>query len=225
MAETAADVVRVAIVDDHEVVRVGLRNMIDRQPDLTVVAECATGTEAIQTLPHQTDVVVLDVRLPDISGFDVCRALKEADPKIQVIMLTSFGKEEMVLDAIDAGASGYLLKEARGHTVLEGIRTVAQGGSLFSPQVTNALFQRLRNGGRPQDPIEELTDTEKKILELVAMGKTNREIGQELFLSEKTIKHYVSNILSKLGYTRRAEAAAHYARYYSERVESSDDPG
>jgi len=209
-------VIRVAIVDDHEVVRMGLKNLIDHQPDLRVVGDYATGREAIEHIPHAADVAVLDVRLPDVSGFEVCRAIKDRDERVQVIMLTSFGQDEMLVDAIDAGASGYLLKEARGHTVIEGIRTVAQGGSLFSPQVTAALFRRLRTAQGPADPIEELNDNEIKILALVAEGKTNREIGEQLYLSEKTVKHYVSNILSKLGYTRRAEAAAHYARYQSD---------
>ncbi|MCY0879932.1 MAG: response regulator transcription factor [Firmicutes bacterium] len=209
-------VIRVAIVDDHEVVRMGLKNLIDHQPDLQVVGDYATGREAIEHIPHTADVAVLDVRLPDISGFEVCKAIKDRDERVQVIMLTSFGQDEMLVDAIDAGASGYLLKEARGHTVIEGIRTVAQGGSLFSPQVTAALFRRLRTAQGPSDPIEELNENERKILALVAEGKTNREIGEQLYLSEKTVKHYVSNILSKLGYTRRAEAAAHYARYQSD---------
>lgn len=213
-------IIRVAIVDDHEVVRMGLKNLIDHQPDLEVVGDYATGQAAIDAVPHTADVAVLDVRLPDISGFAVCRAIKERDEHLQVIMLTSFGQDEMLVDAIEAGASGYLLKESRGHTVLEGIRTVAQGGSLFSPQVTAALFRRLRQAPGPTDPMEELNANETKILALVAEGKTNREIGEQVFLSEKTIKHYVSNILSKLGYTRRAEAAAHYARYQSERQHS-----
>lgn len=208
--------IRVAIVDDHEVVRMGLKNLIDHQPDLTVVGDYGTAESAIANIPHHADVAVLDVRLPDGNGFDVCRRIKEDDPNIQVIMLTSFGQDEMVLDAINAGASGYLLKESRGHTVIEGIRTVAQGGSLFSPKVTATLFQRIRASQGPTDPIEELTENESKILALVAEGKTNREIGETLFLSEKTVKHYVSNILSKLGYQRRAEAAAHYARYRSD---------
>lgn len=210
-------IIRVAIVDDHEVVRMGLKNLIDHQPDLEVVGDYGTGLAAIQNIPHQADVAVLDVRMGDVNGFEVCRQIKEQDEHVQVIMLTSFGQDEMVLDAIDAGASGYLLKESRGHTVIEGIRTVAQGGSLFSPQVTATLFRRLRTAQGPKDPIEELNDNESKILALVAEGKTNREIGESLFLSEKTVKHYVSNILSKLGYTRRAEAAAHYARYDSDR--------
>lgn len=209
--------IRVVIVDDHEVVRVGLRNLIDLQPDLTVVGDYATGQAAIDNVPQHADVMVLDVRLPDLSGFEVCRQIKEQDDHVQIIMLTSFGQDEMVLDAINAGASGYLLKEARGHTVIEGIRTVAQGGSLFSPQVTAPLFQRLRSMHSSSDPVEELTENEKKILELVAQGKTNREIGLDMFLSEKTIKHYVSSILSKLGYTRRSEAAAHFARYQADR--------
>lgn len=213
----AEAIIRVAIVDDHEVVRMGLKNLIDHQPDLEVVGDYGTGKSAIEHIPHQADVAVLDVRLPDLNGFEVCRQIKEKDERVQVIMLTSFGQDEMVVDAIDAGASGYLLKESRGHTVIEGIRTVAQGGSLFSPQVTAALFRRLKTAQGPQDPIEELNDNETKILALVAEGKTNREIGEQLYLSEKTVKHYVSNILSKLGYTRRAEAAAHYARYQSDR--------
>lgn len=211
-----SDVIRVAIVDDHEIVRMGLKNLIDHQPGITVVGDYATGQAAVDHIPLTADVAVLDVRLPDFSGFDVCRRIKERDERVQVIMLTSFGQDEMVMDAIDAGASGYLLKESRGHTVIEGIRTVAQGGSLFSPQVTAALFRRLKTAKGPTDPIEELNDNEQKILALVAEGKTNREIGGLLFLSEKTVKHYVSNILSKLGYTRRAEAAARFARYQSD---------
>lgn len=213
--------VRVAIVDDHEVVRMGLKNLIDHQTDLRVVGDYATGQEAIDNIPFHADVAVLDVRLPDVNGFDVCRQIKEKDERVQVIMLTSFGQDDMVMDAIDAGASGYLLKESRGHTVIEGIRTVAQGGSLFSPQVTATLFRRLRTAKEPLDPIEELNENESKILALVADGKTNREIGETLFLSEKTVKHYVSNILSKLGYSRRAEAAAHYARYHSDHNRST----
>ncbi len=211
-----SDVIRVAIVDDHEVVRMGLKNLIDHQPGITVVGDYATGQAAVDNIPFNADVAVLDVRLPDFNGFEVCRQIKERDERVQVIMLTSFGQDEMVMDAIDAGASGYLLKESRGHTVIEGIRTVAQGGSLFSPQVTAALFRRLKTAKGPSDPVEELNDNEQKILALVAEGKTNREIGESLFLSEKTVKHYVSNILSKLGYTRRAEAAAHFARYQSD---------
>lgn len=210
------EIIRVAIVDDHEVVRMGLKNLIDHEAGIKVVADYATGQSAIENIPFNTDVTVLDVRLPDVNGFDVCRQIKERDPDVQVIMLTSFGQDEMVMDAIDAGASGYLLKEARGHTVIEGIRTVAQGGSLFSPQVTTTLFRRLRTAKGPTDPIEELNENEAKILALVAEGKTNREIGEILYLSEKTIKHYVSNVLSKLGYNRRAEAAAHYARYQAD---------
>lgn len=209
-------VIRVALVDDHEVVRIGLKNLIDHQPDLTVVGEYATGDSAVKAIPHAADVVVLDVRLPDLNGFEVCHQLKELDESLQVIMLTSFGQDEMVMDAINAGASGYLLKEARGHTVIEGIRTVAQGGSLFSPEVTATLLRRLKAGKPLTDPVQTLNQTEQKVLLYISQGKTNREIGELLFLSEKTIKHYVSSILSKLGYTRRAEAAAHFARFQSD---------
>ncbi len=220
MPNNAGTKVRVAIVDDHEVVRIGLRNLIDHQPDLSVVGDYATGTDALCSVPQKADIVVLDVRLPDLDGFEVCRRLKAADDHVQVIMLTSFGQDEMVWDAINAGASGYLLKDSRGHTVLEGIRTVASGGSLFSPQVTAALFDRIRAMPGPPTGMEKLTETEQHVLAKIAEGKTNREIGQELYLSEKTVKHYVSNILSKLGYTRRAEAAAFYARLHSEHADT-----
>ncbi len=209
-------VIRVALVDDHEVVRIGLKSLIDHQPDLTVVGDYATGAAAVTAIPHAADVVVLDVRLPDLNGFAVCHQLKQLDGGLHVIMLTSFGQDEMVMDAINAGASGYLLKEARGHTVIEGIRTVAQGGSLFSPEVTATLLRRLKLGQSPRDPVESLNQTEHQVLLYISQGKTNREIGALLFLSEKTIKHYVSSILSKLGYTRRAEAAAHFARFQAD---------
>lgn len=208
---------RVALVDDHEIVRLGIKNLIDRQSDLKVTVECSTGAEAIERIPHQADVTVLDIRLPDMSGLDVCRRLRAEDPALHVIMLTSFGTDDLVSQALDAGAAGYLLKEARGPMLLEGIRTVAQGGSLFSPSVTAAVFQRLRDPGAFQDPITTLSPQERQVLELIAEGKTNREIGEQLFLSEKTVKHYVSSVLSKLGYARRSEAAAHWARYQAAR--------
>lgn len=208
--------IRVAIVDDHEVVRMGLRNMIDRQEDMTWVQEWDLGKTAIEQIPGHVDVVVLDVRLPDINGLEVCRILKSQDPHLQIIMLTSFGRHDLVLDAVNAGASGYLLKESRGRAVIDGIRTVAQGGALFGPEVTAQLLDRLRNPQTTPDLVATLTAQEQKVLELIAQGRTNKEIGQLVFLSDKTIKHYVSNILSKLGYTRRSEAAAHYARYMAQ---------
>lgn len=208
--------IRVAIVDDHEVVRIGLRNMIDRQEDMKLVQEWDLGKTAIDQIPDHVDVVVLDVRLPDVNGLEVCRILKSKDPHLQIIMLTSFGGQDLVVDAVNAGASGYLLKESRGRAVIDGIRTVAQGGALFGPEVTSQLLDRLRNPQTTMDPVATLTAQEQKVLELIAQGRTNKEIGQLVFLSDKTVKHYVSNILSKLGYTRRSEAAAHYARYVAQ---------
>ncbi len=205
--------INVAIVDDHEVVRIGLRNMIERQPDMHLVQEWGTGQDAIANIPGHADVVVLDVRLPDINGMEVCQQLKAHDGHLRIIMLTSFGNQDLVVDAVSAGASGYLLKESRGRAVIDGIRTVAQGGALFGPEVTSQLLDRLRNPQGDPDAVDTLTPQEKKVLELIAQGRTNKEIGTIVFLSDKTVKHYVSNILSKLGYTRRSEAAAHFARY------------
>lgn len=206
------ELIRVALVDDHEIVRIGLANMIERQPDMQVTVDVGSGEEALAQIPGQADVVVLDIRLGDTNGLSVLKALKDRDPAVKVIMLTSFGGDELVLDALIGGASGYLLKESRGRSVIDAIRTVASGGSLFGPQIAEKLLARLRQPASA-DPLAVLSPQEQKILALIAQGKTNKEIGQEIFLSEKTVKHYVSNILSKLGYTRRSEAAAFFAQH------------
>jgi two-component system response regulator DevR len=206
---------RVMIVDDHEVVRMGLRTLLDASPEVEVVGEAATGREA-ERLAEATrpDVIIMDVRLPDESGVEACRNIRAAHPEMRVIMLTSYGDDEALFSSLAAGASGYVLKETRGRTLVEAVLTVANGGSLFDPNVADKVLERLRS--RPPepeaDPLAELTPQERRILQLIARGMTNKEIAGEVFLSEKTVKHYVSNILSKLGLSRRSEAAAYIAR-------------
>jgi DNA-binding NarL/FixJ family response regulator len=211
---TAPNVTRVLICDDHEVVREGLRTLLSRRQEMTVVGEAGTMQEAIETAARaKPDVVIMDVRLPDGSGVEACRAIREARPETHVIMLTSYADDEALFASIVAGASGYLLKQTRGQAVVDAIQSVAQGRSLLDPDVTGKVLERVRRGRDQEDPaIASLTDQERKVLEQLAEGKTNREIGTALFLSEKTVKNYVSRILDKLGLSRRAEAAAYMAR-------------
>lgn len=204
---------RVLICDDHEVVREGLRTLLSRHQDLAVVGEAATMQEAIDLAAQaKPDVVIMDVRLPDGSGVEACRAIRESRPETRVIMLTSYADDEALFASIIAGASGYLLKQTRGQAVIDAIQAVAQGRSLLDPDVTGKVLERVRRGRDQEDPaIASLTDQERKVLEQLAEGKTNREIGTVLFLSEKTVKNYVSRILDKLGLSRRAQAAAYMA--------------
>ncbi len=206
--------VRVMLVDDHEVVREGLRTLLGRDKNLLVVAEAGTTAEAIETAARaKPDVVVMDVRLPDGSGVEACRTIREARPETKVIMLTSYADDEALFASIVAGAAGYLLKQTRGQAVIDAITSVAQGRSLLDPDVTGKVLERVRRGREDEDPaFASLTEQERKVLEQLAEGKTNREIGEVLFLSEKTVKNYVSRILDKLGLSRRAEAAAYMAK-------------
>jgi len=207
--------IRVLLCDDHEVVREGLRTMLSRREDMAVVGEAGTMAEAIEAAAKaKPDVVIMDVRLPDGSGVEACRAIREARPETRVIMLTSYADDEALFASIIAGASGYLLKQTRGQAVVDAIQTVAAGRSLLDPDVTGKVLERVRKGREQEDPkIASLTDQERKVLEQLAEGKTNREIGTVLFLSEKTVKNYVSRILDKLGLSRRAEAAAFVAKH------------
>ena len=213
MATAKADV-RVMLCDDHEVVREGLRTLVTRQEGMAVVGEASTVKEAVETAARaRPDVIIMDVRLPDGSGVEACRTIREARPETKVIMLTSYADDEALFASIVAGASGYLLKQTRGQQVIDAIQAVAGGRSLLDPDVTGKVLERVRKGRGDEDPaIASLTEQERKVLEQLAEGKTNREIGEILFLSEKTVKNYVSRILDKLGLSRRAEAAAYMAK-------------
>jgi DNA-binding NarL/FixJ family response regulator len=204
---------RVMICDDHEVVREGLRGLIGRQAGMSVVGEAGTVAEAIDVAARcKPDVLIMDVRLPDGSGVEACRSIREANPDVKVIMLTSYADDEALFASIIAGASGYLLKQTRGQAVVDAVTAVAAGSSLLDPDVTGKVLERLREM-RAEDPaLASLTEQERKVLAGLAEGKTNREIGEGLFLSEKTVKNYVSRILDKLGLARRAEAAAYMAK-------------
>lgn len=204
--------VRILIVDDHQVVRVGLRALLSHYPDLQILGEAATVeaacTEAARTLP---DVILMDVRLPDGTGFDACRRIRQSSPSIRVLFLTSFTDDRTLVECVMAGAHGYLLKEVDEGSLVNGIRTVAAGQSILDPAVTGTLLDRLKGDATKPPDLERLSPQEQRVLALVAAGKTNKEIGVELDLSEKTVKNYLSNLMEKLGISRRAHAAALYA--------------
>jgi DNA-binding NarL/FixJ family response regulator len=207
---------RLLVVDDHEVVRQGLVALLERQAGFEVVAQAGTVAEAIGAAARfEPDLVIMDVRLPDGSGIEACREIRAARPETRVIMLTSYPDEEAVLSAIIAGASGYLLKQIRGRDLVSALEAVGRGESLLDPAVTEKVLARVRQvaSGSARDELSELTAQERKILLLVAEGKTNKEIAAEVFLSDKTVKNYVSSILSKLNLQRRAQAAAFVAKH------------
>ena len=203
---------RVFLLDDHEIVRRGLRELLEQESDLEVVGEAGTAEEALGRIPAtHPDVAVLDVRLPDGDGVEVCREIRSRHPEINCLMLTSFSDDEALLSAIMAGASGYLLKQVKGTDLVDAIRRVAAGESLLDPSMTARVLEHLRAPAE-KDELAGLTDQERRVLDLVAEGLTNRQIGERMFLAEKTVKNYVSNLLSKLGMSRRSEAAAYAAR-------------
>jgi DNA-binding NarL/FixJ family response regulator len=208
---------RMLVVDDHEVVRQGLVALLDRREGFEVVAQAGTMAEAIAAAERfEPDLVIMDVRLPDGSGIEACREIRATRPATRVVMLTSYPDEEAVLSAIIAGASGYLLKQIRGRDLVSALEAVGRGESLLDPAVTEKVLQRVRTAasGGAADELSELTPQERKILLLVAEGKTNKEIAAEVFLSDKTVKNYVSSILSKLNLQRRTQAAAFVARHH-----------
>ncbi|MFD5448142.1 response regulator [Streptomyces sp. NPDC003470] len=202
---------RVFLLDDHEVVRRGVHDLLDDEPDITVVGEGATVEQALVRIPAlRPDVAVLDVRLPDGDGVTVCRELRSRLPDLACLMLTSFDDEEALLDSIMAGASGYVLKQIGGSDLVSAVRTVARGQSLLDPTATAKLMARLRGGNEPErepDALPGLTEREREILALIGEGLTNREIGQRLYLAEKTVKNHISRLLAKLGVERRIQAA------------------
>ena len=205
---------RIVVVDDHEVVREGIRTLLDRRPGMSVVGEAGTVAQALNVVMREKpDVVVMDVRLPDGNGVEACREIRAELPDTHVLMLTSYADDEAVLNSILAGASAYLLKQTRGQQLADAVEAVARGESLLDPLVTKRVLDQMRQissgGGEKLSP---LTENENKILLLIAEGKTNREIAAEIFLSDKTVKNYVSSILSKLNVRRRSEAAAYIAR-------------
>jgi len=205
---------RILLCDDHEVVREGLRGLIARQEGMTVVGEAGTMAEVVEAAARtKPDVVIMDVRLPDGSGVEACRAIREARPETKVIMLTSYADDEALFASIIAGASGYLLKQTRGQAVVDAVIAVASGRSLLDPDVTEKVLERVRQGRGDDPALGSLTEQERKVLAGLAEGHTNREISETLFLSEKTVKNYVSRILDKLGLSRRAEAAAYMAKH------------
>jgi DNA-binding NarL/FixJ family response regulator len=205
--------IKVFIMDDHEVVRRGLIDLVSAEPDMEVVGEAGTAAEALaripQTKPH---IAVLDVRLPDGNGVEVCRDIRTQLPDTQCLMLTSYADDEALFDAIMAGATGYVLKDIQGTDLLDAIRTIASGKSLLDPMATQRVMERLRAPHKEDDAVAGLTEQERKILDLIGEGMTNRQIGQTLFLAEKTVKNYVSSLLAKLGMERRTQAAAFVAR-------------
>jgi DNA-binding NarL/FixJ family response regulator len=200
--------IKVFLCDDHEVVRRGVKDMLEAEGDIEVIGEASTVAEALGRVPAlRPQVAVLDVRLPDGSGITACRELRSSMPELGCLMLTSFADDEAMLDAIMAGAQGFVLKQIRGSDLVGAVRTVANGGSLLDPTATARVMDRLRSHGQTQDKLAALSDQERKVLELIGEGLTNRQIGERLFLAEKTVKNYVSNVLAKLGLERRTQAA------------------
>jgi two-component system, NarL family, response regulator DevR len=200
--------IRVFLLDDHEVVRQGLRALLESGGDIEVVGESGLAMEAAARIPAlRPDVAVLDARLPDGSGIEVCRTVRGVDESIQALILTSYDDDEALFAAIMAGAAGYVLKEIRGNDLVDGIRRVAAGQSLIDPALTAKVLERVRRGPSVAPELANLTEQERKLLALIAEGLTNRQIGEQMFLAEKTVKNYVSSILSKLGLERRTQAA------------------
>jgi len=205
---TAPSLIRVYLLDDHEVVREGLRTLLESTGEIEVVGESGSAQEAAARIPAlRPDVALLDGRLPDGSGIDVAREIRSIDPSIASLILTSFDDDEALFAAIMAGAAGYILKDVRGNDLIAAVRVVAQGGSLIDPDLTGRVLDRIRSGPATVPELAELTTQEMTLLEHLAEGLTNRQIGERMFLAEKTVKNYVSNILAKLGVERRTQAA------------------
>jgi DNA-binding NarL/FixJ family response regulator len=209
--------IKVFLLDDHEIVRRGVRELLEAEDNIEVVGEAGTVSSALARIPAlRPDVAILDVRLPDGDGVSVCRDIRSKHPEISCLMLTSFTEEEALFDAIMAGASGYVLKQIRGLDLVSAVRTVASGQSLLDPESASRVMARIRGRAQHADPLADLTGQERKILELIGEGMTNRQIGQHLFLSEKTVKNYITSLFAKLGMERRTQAAALASRLFDD---------
>jgi DNA-binding NarL/FixJ family response regulator len=214
----------VFLLDDHEIVRKGVRDLLEAEPDIAVVGEAGTAESALARIPAlRPNVAVLDVRLPDGDGVTVCREIRSRMPEVACLMLTSFGDDDALFDAIMAGAAGYVLKQIRGTDLVGAVRTVASGQSLLDPQAASRVMARMRDRARRNDPLAGLTEQERRILELIGEGLTNRQIGERMFLAEKTVKNYVSALFAKLGMERRTQAAAYAARVFEDQQDSKRD--
>jgi DNA-binding NarL/FixJ family response regulator len=201
-------VIRVFLLDDHEVVRRGIADLLTQDGDIEIVGESGSAVEAMHRIPAlRPDVAILDGRLPDGSGIDVCREIRSVDPTIKGLILTSYEDDEALFAAIMAGASGYILKQVRGSDLVDGVRRVAAGQSLLDPAITARVLERIRTGAEQPDELKALTEQERRILEYVAQGLTNHQIAERMFLADKTVKNYVSSMLAKLGLERRTQAA------------------
>jgi two-component system response regulator DevR len=212
-------IIRVFLLDDHEIVRTGLRSLLESTDDLEVVGEAGTVAEALGRIPAlRPDVAILDVRLPDGSGVEVCRDIRDQMPSTACIILTSYADDEALFASIMAGSSGYILKQIGGNSLINDVRRVAAGESLLDPALTERVLRRLREGPEEDPLLATLTHQERRILGLIADGKTNRQIADVMFLAEKTVKNYVSNLLTKLGMERRTQAAS-FATRINERTE------
>jgi DNA-binding NarL/FixJ family response regulator len=203
----------VFLLDDHEIVRRGVRDLLEAEPDITIVGEAGTAESALARIPAlRPNVAILDIRLPDGDGVSVCREIRSAMPEVACLMLTSFGDDEALFDAIMAGAAGYVLKQIHGIDLVGAVRTIASGGSLLDPEAASRVMRRMRDQAVRRDPLAELTGQERRILELIGEGLTNRQIGARMFLAEKTVKNYVSALFAKLGLERRTQAATFVTR-------------
>jgi len=207
-AAEAKEPIRVYLLDDHEIVRRGIKDLLEGAGDIVVVGESGLAAEAIRHIPAvRPDVAILDGRLPDGSGIDVCREVRSSHPEIAALILTSYDDDEALFSAIMAGAAGYILKQVGGNDFVETVRRVAAGQSMLDPAVTAQVLERVRQGPKADPALEQLTDQEQRILDLIGEGMTNRQIGEQLYLAEKTVKNYVSSMLAKLGLTSRTQAA------------------
>ena len=223
-APTAAPApIKVFLLDDHEVVRRGVASLLDTEPDIQIIGEASTARQALARIPAlRPDVAVLDVRLPDGNGVAVCREIRSQMPEVACLMLTSFADDDALFDAVMAGAAGFVLKQIHGTDLVGAVRTVASGQSLLDPRSTARMMARLRDQASRRDPLAALSDQERRILELIGEGLTNRQIGERMYLAEKTVKNYVSNLLAKLDMQRRTQAAALAAQLKAEEATKRD---